>query len=162
MKALSIRQPWAWAILHAGKRIENRDWRGAPAYRGPILIHAAKGCTRGEYEEAVDAIEVTIDPALRVPPLRELDRGGIVGRARLVDVVRTTEGGHRAQRSRIECALCGEAMRDDGRGSCQKPDPWAVPRTLGVILADVEPLPFLVWRGELGLFDVAPPEGYAP
>ena len=27
MKALSIRQPWAWAILHAGKDIENRDWR---------------------------------------------------------------------------------------------------------------------------------------
>ena len=24
MKAISIRQPWAWAILHAGKRVENR------------------------------------------------------------------------------------------------------------------------------------------
>ena len=24
MKALTIRQPWLWAILHAGKRIENR------------------------------------------------------------------------------------------------------------------------------------------
>lgn len=22
MKALSIRQPWVWAIMHAGKRIE--------------------------------------------------------------------------------------------------------------------------------------------
>lgn len=27
--ALSIRQPWAWAILHAGKDIENRDWHTA-------------------------------------------------------------------------------------------------------------------------------------
>ena len=27
MKALSIRQPWAWLILHAGKDIENRDWK---------------------------------------------------------------------------------------------------------------------------------------
>lgn len=24
--ALSIRQPWAWAILCAGKDIENRSW----------------------------------------------------------------------------------------------------------------------------------------
>ena len=26
MKALTIKQPWAWAIIHAGKDIENRDW----------------------------------------------------------------------------------------------------------------------------------------
>jgi len=24
VKALSIRQPWVWAILNAGKRVENR------------------------------------------------------------------------------------------------------------------------------------------
>lgn len=38
MKALSIRQPWAWLILHAGKTIENRSQ--AWTYRGPIAIHA--------------------------------------------------------------------------------------------------------------------------
>ena len=26
MKALTIKQPWAWAILHGGKDIENRNW----------------------------------------------------------------------------------------------------------------------------------------
>jgi hypothetical protein len=26
MKALTLWQPWAWAIAHAGKRIENRSW----------------------------------------------------------------------------------------------------------------------------------------
>ena len=26
MKALSIRQPWAYAILHMGKRVENREF----------------------------------------------------------------------------------------------------------------------------------------
>jgi hypothetical protein len=46
--ALSIRQPWAWLILHAGKDIENRDW--PTKYRGPFLIHASKGMTRDEYE----------------------------------------------------------------------------------------------------------------
>lgn len=54
---LSIRQPWAWAILHAGKDIENRDW--ATRFRGPFLVHAGKGCTRDEYEDAVDFIQMT-------------------------------------------------------------------------------------------------------
>ena len=38
MKALSIRQPWAWAILHAGKDIENRTQNRR--YRGELVIHA--------------------------------------------------------------------------------------------------------------------------
>lgn len=40
MKAISIQQPWAWAILHAGKDVENRTWR--TTYRGPVAIHASK------------------------------------------------------------------------------------------------------------------------
>ena len=39
MKCLSILQPWAWAIIHGGKDVENRTWR--TAYRGPLLIHAS-------------------------------------------------------------------------------------------------------------------------
>lgn len=49
MKALSIRHPWAWAVTHAGKRVENRDWHGGRAayWRGlqlvgPVAIHASK------------------------------------------------------------------------------------------------------------------------
>lgn len=34
MKALSIRQPWAWLILHAGKDIENRVWQ--TRFRGEL------------------------------------------------------------------------------------------------------------------------------
>ncbi len=40
MKCLTVCQPWAWAILHAGKCIENRRWQ--TAYRGPLLVHAGK------------------------------------------------------------------------------------------------------------------------
>lgn len=40
MLAISVRQPWAWAILHAGKTIENRSW--APTYRGLLLLHVSK------------------------------------------------------------------------------------------------------------------------
>ena len=40
MKALSIRQPWSWLILHGGKDIENRSWR--TNVRGPVR---AADCT---------------------------------------------------------------------------------------------------------------------
>lgn len=39
MKALTIRQPWADAIAHQMKRVENRTWK--TNYRGLVLIHAA-------------------------------------------------------------------------------------------------------------------------
>jgi hypothetical protein len=38
--ALSLRQPWLWAILFAGKTVENRIWR--TEYRGRIRLHASK------------------------------------------------------------------------------------------------------------------------
>jgi hypothetical protein len=40
MKAISIQQPWAWAILHAGKDVENRTW--TTRYRGEIAVHATR------------------------------------------------------------------------------------------------------------------------
>lgn len=38
MRALTVRQPWAAAIINDGKNIENRrtNW----SYRGPLAIHA--------------------------------------------------------------------------------------------------------------------------
>jgi len=74
MKVLSIRQPWAWLIAHGHKDIENRNWR--TNYRGHVLIHAAKGMTRGEYEDARSLAERL---GVTVPEACELDRGGIVG-----------------------------------------------------------------------------------
>jgi ASCH domain len=40
VKALTLQQPWAWAVIYGGKDVENRRWR--TAYRGPLLIHAGK------------------------------------------------------------------------------------------------------------------------
>ena len=46
MKALTVQQPWAWAIIHGGKDVENRTQ--AWTYRGPLLIHAGRRwSTRG-------------------------------------------------------------------------------------------------------------------
>ncbi|MFF3928179.1 ASCH domain-containing protein [Streptomyces hirsutus] len=41
MKALTIRQPWAGAIAHQAKRVENRSWKLPAKHEGArILIHA--------------------------------------------------------------------------------------------------------------------------
>lgn len=40
MKAISVRAPWWWLILHAGKNIENRDW--PTKFRGTVYLHASK------------------------------------------------------------------------------------------------------------------------
>ncbi len=84
LPVLSIRQPWAWAILHAGKDIENRCW--PTRFRGRFLIHAAKGCTRAEYIDAC-AFMAGFCGGVDVPPLETLNKGGIVGVAKLVGCV---------------------------------------------------------------------------
>jgi hypothetical protein len=78
MRALSIRQPWAWLIVNGHKDIENRVW--STRYVGPLVIHAAKGMTNDEYDDVVDML--SDDPRLRhiqLPDRKLIDRGGIVG-----------------------------------------------------------------------------------
>lgn len=41
MKVLTLTQPWASLVALGAKKIETRSW--ATPYRGPLLIHAAKG-----------------------------------------------------------------------------------------------------------------------
>jgi hypothetical protein len=78
LRALSVRQPWAFAITHLGKTYENRPRRSH--YRGPLLIHAGKTLVRADYDAACDEIERL--SGRRPPPEPEL--GGIVGAAMLV------------------------------------------------------------------------------
>lgn len=87
--ALSVRQPWAWAIIHAGKDIENRSWHAVDKgsmRRGRIAIHAAKGLTQQEYQ---DAAEFMLGLGVRCPQACDLKRGGIIGAVDVVDVVKT-------------------------------------------------------------------------
>jgi hypothetical protein len=92
--ALSVRQPWAWAIIHAGKDIENRSWQAVNwglNQRGRIAIHASKGLAREEYEDARDTINEILaahpDFGMRCPEAKDLLRGGIIGTVDVVDVV---------------------------------------------------------------------------
>lgn len=86
-QALSVRQPWAWAIIHAGKDIENRSWQAVNhglSKRGRIAIHAAKGMTREEY---VEASEFMRQLHIECPAALDLLRGGIIGSVEVIDVV---------------------------------------------------------------------------
>ncbi len=84
MLALSIRQPWAWLILNAGKDVENRLW--PTRFRGRFLIHAAKGMTKAEYNQCREFV-VREFPHVFLPPAHELPVGGIVGEAEIADCV---------------------------------------------------------------------------
>jgi hypothetical protein len=91
--ALSIRQPWAWAILCAGKDIENRAWSGVNPglrFRGRIAIHAAQGMTKAEYQEARDWID-SHAYTIPCPDASALIRGAICGSVDVTDVVSTSD-----------------------------------------------------------------------
>jgi hypothetical protein len=124
MRALSIRQPWAWLILHAGKDIENRDW--PTKFRGRVLVHASKGMTQDEWSGAWEfaagsgASPKAMDANLTI---HTVERGGIVGSVEIVDCVT-------ASKSR-----------------------WFVGR-YGFVLRDPQPLPFWPCKGALGFFEV--------
>lgn len=90
MKALSIRQPWAWLILNAGKDVENRNWR--TNFRGRIYIHAAATMTRREYEDAMDWVVCSGIPLnFEEPHPTRFMRGGIIGSVEIVDCVEKSE-----------------------------------------------------------------------
>lgn len=81
--ALSVRQPWAHAIVHLGKDVENRS--RSFGRRGLVLVHASKGMTQDEFAEAAAFIEH--GPGHTLPPADQLQRGGIVGAVEIIDSV---------------------------------------------------------------------------
>lgn len=85
--ALSVRQPWAWAIIYGGKDIENRT--AVAINKGSmrcqrIAIHASKGMTRGEYW---DAHHFMLGIGVDCPPPDQLRRGGMIGSVDVIDIV---------------------------------------------------------------------------
>ena len=85
MKAISIRQPWAWLIINAGKDIENRSW--PTRFRGRVMVHAAQGMTRQEYVDVEQFLATQHGGRILLPPADELARGGILGSVEIVDCV---------------------------------------------------------------------------
>lgn len=88
--ALSVRQPWAWAILHAGKDIENRSLGSIRAGRmglGRIALHAAQGLTRDEYHWGVLKLA---ERGVECPSPASLSRRAIVGMVTVTEIVTET------------------------------------------------------------------------
>lgn len=132
MKAISIRQPWAYAIIHAGKRHENRSWR--TNFRGEVLLHASKWFRPEEVRDDVREVEqmairsgVALDGPITLRVL-QAETGGIVGVARVVDCV------------------------------SESTSPWFF-GPYALVLDDVRPLPFIPCGGALGFWAV--PDGIA-
>ncbi len=88
MKALSIRQPWAWLITRGFKEIENRGW--PTKFRGRIYVHA--GMTMDVNVPGLFITENWI-LVLLTPEQREeyliapMDRGALIGEVDIVDCV---------------------------------------------------------------------------
>lgn len=88
--AISVRQPWAWAIFN-GKGIENREWKPTNPglkFRGPVALHASAGMTRAEYEDAAIFMGSI---GFNCPRPHELVRGAIIGSAIIRDVVTASD-----------------------------------------------------------------------
>lgn len=75
MKTLTVRQPWAWAIVNGRQTVETRTW--STPYRGPLLIHA--GLTPDFW--GVDYYGLDIN---------DLALGAIVGRVQVVGMERVS------------------------------------------------------------------------
>ncbi|QDF16237.1 ASC-1 transcription coactivator [Gordonia phage Malachai] len=89
MKALTVQQPWAWAIVHGGKLIENRtaNW----SYRGPLAIHAGlRWSDRGSQSDLVHGAWHKQHPPHGIVggrlPEWQFEKGAIIGLVDLVDV----------------------------------------------------------------------------
>jgi len=130
MRALSVRQPWAWAICH-GKDVENRS-RGT-RYRGLLAIHASKSAPyREDVEDPRIAALITAngldDPASA--------QGAVVAVAELTGC---HEPGH-----------CLEVRPGQNAGQCS---PWAHASQFHWQITNVRPLPEPVpCKGMLGLW----------
>jgi hypothetical protein len=81
MKALSVCQPWAWAIVTGIKTVENRYRR--TSHRGPLVIHASRS-RRYLGQNFADLL-----PGL--PPADQLDFGALVGVVEVVGCVPLAE-----------------------------------------------------------------------
>jgi hypothetical protein len=143
MRALTLIQPWATAILTLGKDVENRKW--APGRKlikigERFAIHAGKKIDKAAYDDLV----LNVIGPVEMPVPSELPTGVILGSVELA-------------------AISGEWVDDDGPAElCMsaRKSPWAVqgspawwvlrnPRLLAT------PIPC---KGALGLWTV--PEQY--
>jgi hypothetical protein len=144
MKTISICQPWHWIIMNGDllqkhsippKLIENRTW--TTLYRGPALLRA--GNFDNEFFERKELVKAYVTYNLgrvvsdkdakklfEIMPKNKADyvSGGVAGQCKIVDVL-------------------------DWHADA----PWKVWEQYGLVLSDIEPLPFVATKGAFRLFE---------
>lgn len=149
MRILTVRQPWAWAIIHAGKDVENRTRNLAGDYRGPVAIHVSKQWAEGWRSSKLE--RAMYHWALTHPEVHDestpnpwwLDQGAIIGVVDLADV-HTSE-----ERSCARLLGIHESGEQDWAVGCSE---WAEQDRVHLVLANPRPLrePY-PYRGALHL-----------
>ncbi|GAA3405016.1 hypothetical protein [Pseudarthrobacter polychromogenes] len=134
-KALTVKQPWAYAIIQLGKDVENRSQR--TRYRGPVLIHAGKAWAK-EAPEAIFKITGIL-------PIASLDHGMVIGQAHIV-------GCHHADdcRTTLEAAQVG-VIREEYCSAWAMSGFWHWELSNQQYFEDTFPA-----KGKLGLWSIDP------
>lgn len=136
LPVLSIRQPWASAIVFGFKDIENRTWE--TPFRGRFLVHATRWKNEREFEAAFEFLRERIDfdhmqmlcggsPHAPDGHLREF--GQIIGEARITSCVSSS------------------------------PSPW-FEGPFGFVLSDAKRFTPIAAKGRLGFWNFDLPEGH--
>lgn len=127
MKVLTIKQPWAWAIIHGGKDLENRNWFPSDKVLKVgerFAVQASKGLTRYEYNDAWTFMQKLGFASVTPPLFEDLERGGIIGTVQYDGYVREHE----------------------------TDSPWFMGK-YGLKLSDPQPCEFKPIKGRLGFFE---------
>lgn len=132
MRILTVRQPWAHAIVHEGKDVENRVRNIAGDYRGPVAIHAGLKRFDPRSEEGSLVAEITGYRPLMYMPTQY---GHIIGVVDLVEVHFTD--------------ACRDIAEDGTYSACSL---WALDPYWHIELANPRPIAEPIqYKGALGL-----------
>ena len=128
LRAISIRQPWAWAVVHAGKNVENRSATAPRQFKSAVgqrvLIHASSH--RLSWADMAAAVACLKERGVACPSPSNLMYGGVIGSVLVTGIV------------------------------TRRRSPWfRGPYVL--VFADPRPEPFMPARGQVGLFRVHSP-----
>lgn len=126
IKGLTLIRPWPWAILNAGKRIENRSWRPNLNIGDWIAIHAGSKWSQDD----ADWIAATF--RIDVPSKSDHVSGAIIGIAQY--------GGYKTSNSVLRW---------------NPSEPWLF-GPFGWVLNNVQAITSIPHKGALGLWTLHP------
>lgn len=108
LTCLTVDAPWAWAIVHGHKGVENRGW--AIKHRGRLWIHASMNPRSDAAAAAIFA-----ELGIQTPSGEELDalRGCVLGHVDVIDCVPYQGAG-------------GDGLFAQGQSQRLRDDPFAV------------------------------------